>query len=81
MEFSGIAEFIDVFLRGMVTLSGLGLIGLTLIRTNARGQWSIVGLECKDVFDPRNARHGEMVSWLFGIGVFLVVVRCLFQAA
>ena len=68
-------EFLDPVLQGIAAGSGVGLIGLMLVRTTPRGALRIVGLEPEPLFDPRVAKAGRRMALLFGICVFVVVVR------
>jgi hypothetical protein len=60
-------------LRTFVTLSGMGLIGMMVVRTNARGKMRIIGLEHGPLFHPRFAAVAKWVALAFGIGVLLVM--------
>jgi len=70
-------EFFDPLMKGMTAASGLGLIGLMLIRTTPRGDWKIVGLEAGPVFDPKEARTAKYVTCAFVFCVVAVMLRTL----
>jgi hypothetical protein len=59
-------------LKTFVTLSGTGLIGMMVVRTNARGKMRVIGLEHGPLFHPRWAGAAKWIALAFGMGVLLV---------
>ena len=59
-------------LKTFVTLSGMGLIGMMVVRTNARGKMRIIGLEHGPLIHPRFSGAARWVALAFAIGVLLV---------
>jgi hypothetical protein len=66
---------VDPILKGMTAITGLWLMGLMVVRTNARGKWKIIGLEWGPVFDPKMQKTAWRVALAFAVAVLLVAVR------
>jgi hypothetical protein len=74
-------QIFDAVLKGMSTASGLGLIGLMLVRTRPRGGFRIIGFEHGPVFDPQLAPAGRRIAWGFMICVGLLMLRTFVAVA
>ena len=68
-------QFLDPLLKGMSTAMGLGLVGLMLVRTDARGRFKIVGLDGGPVFPPSMKKAGRWLTYGFIACVGLIVLR------
>jgi hypothetical protein len=62
----------DALVKLMVTVNGLGLVGMMVVRTNARGKMRIIGLEHGPLFHPRWAGTAKWLALAFAIGVLVV---------
>ena len=65
----------DGVLKALSAVTGLWLMGLMVLRTNARGRWRVVGLELGPVFDPKMTQTGHKVALAFVVTVGLVMLR------
>jgi hypothetical protein len=72
MEFH---EFLDFALKSFVTLSGIGLIGMMVLRTDARGRFKMIGFEQGPVVQPKWAPRAKAVACAFAIAVVVVLAR------
>ena len=67
--------YLDPLLKGMSAAIGIGLIGLMLVRTDARGRFKIVGLEAGPVFAPSMKQTGRWLAYGFIVCVGLMILR------
>ena len=72
-----IQEWVDFALKYMSAFSGLCLVGLMVVRTDARGRWKLVKLDFGPVVNPKWAETAKMIAWTFGTCVSLFVARAL----
>jgi hypothetical protein len=70
--------FLDSICKGMATASGLGLIGLMIVRINPRGRFKLVGFEPGPVFDPKMKHTARQVTIAFAVCVGILMVRTFF---
>jgi len=68
-------QFFDPMLQGMSVAVGLGLVGLLVLRTNARGRVKILGLEHGPLFQPSMQKTGRILTIAFVACVALVIMR------
>ncbi|HYF48918.1 MAG TPA: hypothetical protein VEJ63_05915 [Planctomycetota bacterium] len=68
-------NYFDPLLQGMSTALGLGLVGLLVLRTNARGKVKILGLEHGPLFQPTMQKTGRLLTIAFVVCVALVMLR------
>jgi len=67
--------FLDPLLEGMSAAFGIGLVGLMVLRTDARGRIKIIGLEWGPLFQPSMQKTGRILTLAFVACVALVIMR------
>jgi hypothetical protein len=68
-------QYLDPLLKGMSTAMGVGLIGLMLVRSDARGRFKVVGLEAGPLFAPSMKQTGRWLGYGFIACVGLMILR------
>jgi hypothetical protein len=66
---------IDVTLKAMTALCGMGLAGLAVVRITPRGRWKMIGAEIGPLFDPKHAKTARTVAWVFSVLVMVMMLR------
>ena len=66
---------IDVSLRAITALCGMGLAGLAVVRITPRGRWKLIGAEIGPLFDPKYAKVARTVAWTFSVLVMVMMLR------
>lgn len=66
---------IDVTLKALTALCGMGLAGLAVVRVTPRGKWKLIGAECGPLFDPKHAKVARTVAWTFAFLVLVTLAR------
>jgi len=62
-------DLLDFVLKSLVSISGIGLVGMMVVRTNARGRMKLVGLDAATLFDPRLKNQGQQMAWAFCVAL------------
>jgi len=68
-------ESLDPIIKSLAASSGIGLIGMLLVRTTARGGWKIMGFEPGPIVEPQMKKWAVALTWIFATVAFLGMLR------